>query len=86
MTPVSDATILAAAGRLLHGDAWQSPIARDLGVADRTVRRWLAETSPIPAGVWPDLAAALEQRAAAAAGLAEQLRARVLPAGATPPT
>lgn len=33
---------LRAAGEALHGPRWQSALARELGVADRTVRRWLA--------------------------------------------
>jgi len=42
---------LAAAGHALYGDRWQTPLARDLGVADRTVRRWLSGETPIPADV-----------------------------------
>jgi len=38
---------LAEQGRLLYGDRWQSAVARDLGVADRTVRRWAAGVEPI---------------------------------------
>lgn len=41
---------LRAAGETLHGPRWQSALARDLGVADRTVRRWLAGKLPI--GIW----------------------------------
>ena len=37
---------LAAYGRSLFGERWQSALATDLGVADRTMRRWLSgETS-----------------------------------------
>lgn len=33
---------LRAAGELLYGPRWQTALARDLNVADRTVRRWAA--------------------------------------------
>jgi len=42
---------LAAAGHALYGGRWQTPLAHDLGVADRTVRRWLSGKTPIPADV-----------------------------------
>lgn len=38
---------LTAIGRALHGDEWQTPLARDLAVSARTVRRWLAGDSRI---------------------------------------
>ena len=47
---------LRAAGTVLYGPAWQSELARQLGIADRTVRYWVAGARPIPAGVWIDLA------------------------------
>lgn len=31
---------LRAVGELLYGERWQSPLAKDLGVNDRTVRKW----------------------------------------------
>lgn len=33
--------ILKAAGEALYGRQWQTPLARDLGVTDRTVRNWV---------------------------------------------
>jgi len=35
-------------GAALYGPRWQSELARDLGVSDRTVRRWAAGEQPIP--------------------------------------
>lgn len=32
----------------IYGDGWQSALARDLAVADRTVRRWVAGDFKIP--------------------------------------
>lgn len=56
MTPAQLATI----GRALYGPEWQTPLADALGVADRTVRRWVAGDSAIPDGVAAALTAARE--------------------------
>lgn len=56
--------LLKDAGEALYGAQWQSAIARDLGVADRTVRRWLAGADDIPPGVAMDLWRLCEERAA----------------------
>lgn len=52
---------LSAAGRALYGQLWQSQLARDLGVADRTMRRWVAGQEP-PETVWADIRALLSAR------------------------
>jgi hypothetical protein len=54
---------LAAAGRVLYGDRWQTSLALDLQVADRTMRRWLAGEMPVPGGVERELRAILIKRA-----------------------
>lgn len=46
---------MARIGRALYGERWQTSLAVDLGVADRTMRRWLARESPIPDGVDSEL-------------------------------
>lgn len=51
-------------GAILYGDRWQTDLARALGVADRTVRRWAAGTHPIPEGLKADLLKLLAQRSA----------------------
>ena len=38
----------AKRGRALYGERWQTQLARDLKVSDRTVRRWARGDSPIP--------------------------------------
>ena len=53
---------LATRGRALYGERWQTPLAHDLGVADRTVRRWLAGETAIPGGVDSELRKILESR------------------------
>ncbi|MGI4879267.1 MAG: hypothetical protein ACRYG4_17465 [Janthinobacterium lividum] len=34
--------ILRNAGEALYGARWQTPLSRDLGVTDRTIRNWSA--------------------------------------------
>src|SRR5262245_17906386 len=46
---------LASIGRALYGERWQTSLATDLRVADRTMRRWLAGELPVPDGVEKEL-------------------------------
>jgi hypothetical protein len=46
---------LAAAGCVLYGERWQTSLATDLHVADRTMRRWLAGETSIPDGLRNEL-------------------------------
>lgn len=66
--------LLVECGEALYGQQWQSALARDLGVADRTVRRWVAGTSEVPAGLYLDLLRLTQERAAALDALAQRLR------------
>lgn len=54
---------LAAAGRALYGERWQTSLSEDLKVADRTVRRWLARYSSIPDGIEREVRDILIKRA-----------------------
>lgn len=36
------ADTLRIAGEALYGRRWQTPLSRDLGVSDRTIRNWAA--------------------------------------------
>lgn len=65
--------LLLDCGEALYGSLWQSAIARDLGVSDRTVRRWVAGSEP-PVGVWLDLLRLTQERAAQLDALAPRLR------------
>jgi transposase-like protein len=67
--------LLVEAGEALYGQQWQSALARDVGVADRTVRRWVAGTSEVPAGLYVDLLRLTQERAALLDSLGERLRA-----------
>ena len=42
------ADILRRAGEALYGERWQSPLSRDLGVTDRTIRNWAANRNECP--------------------------------------
>lgn len=60
MTPAD----LRAIGERLYGSAWRCRLAAALEVNERTVRRWLAGTTPIPAGLAREIATALRRIAA----------------------
>ncbi|HEX3885562.1 MAG TPA: hypothetical protein VHW66_23115 [Stellaceae bacterium] len=53
---------IAAAGRALYGERWQTSVARDLHVSDRTVRRWLTGEFAIPAEAERGIRSAVEDR------------------------
>lgn len=78
---MTEIELLRRVGEALHGERWQSPLARDLGVAVRTVQRWAAGDSPIPPGLWSDLCRVLVGRAGA---IAELRRVLVEDLGADP--
>jgi len=60
---------LAATGRALYGDRWQTALAQDLRVSDRTMRRWLAGDFSIPPAVATELRAVLVKRLKVIGGL-----------------
>ena len=64
---------LHRAGQAVYGEDWQSPMARDLGITGRHLRRWVAGERPVPAWVDGMLAGILKQAAAASAGRAAAL-------------
>lgn len=67
--------LLVECGEALFGPRWQSVLARELQVSDRTMRRWAAGTHEPPAGLWADLLRVTQERAAMLDALAERLRA-----------
>ncbi len=66
--------LLVEAGEALYGPRWQTELSRDLGVADRTMRRWVADTSAVPSGLYVDLLRLTQERAAVLDALAPRLR------------
>ncbi len=65
--------LLQSAGEALYGPRWQSDLARDLGVSDRTVRRWVAGDDP-PPGVYIDLLRLVVERQVELDDVAEALK------------
>jgi len=61
---------LALAGEALYGHRWQTSLARDLGVAPRTIRKWASGEKSIPPRQWRYIAALLNQRASDCKALA----------------
>jgi hypothetical protein len=74
--------LLHDCGEALYGSLWQSALARDLGVSDRTMRRWVAGAYDPPAGIYVDLLRLTQERAATLDGLAGRLREAGAPADA----
>jgi hypothetical protein len=66
--------LLVEAGEALYGSRWQSDMSRALGVSDRTVRRWVADSSAVPAGVYLDLLRITQERAGALDALEQRLK------------
>lgn len=55
---------LSKAGSALYGSRWQSEMARELGVSDRTVRRWVSGDSPVPDTAYDALRRLVAERVA----------------------
>lgn len=54
--------VFIRAGKALHGDDWQAPLAAQLGVSDAELKGWLDEPIKIPTSAWDSINAKLEQR------------------------
>lgn len=66
--------LLAECGEALYGPRWQTDLAADLGVSDRTIRRWVAGTQDVPIGAYTDLLRLTQERAGLLDSLAGRLR------------
>lgn len=66
--------LLREAGEALYGSRWQTEISRDLGVSDRTIRRWASGADDMPAGAMTDLWRICLERAQALDALAQRLK------------
>lgn len=71
--------LLVDTGEALYGPHWQSALARDLGVSDRTVRRWVSGVVEVPAGLWLDLLRVSQERAQKLDNLVERLHEAATP-------
>lgn len=47
MTPPA---MLAVIGQALYGEHWRSPLARDLGVREDSIRHWMSGRMPLEKG------------------------------------
>ena len=60
---------LIAYGELLHGKDWKKPLGRDLGVNERTIKRWSTGEYDVPARVFDDLERLAKSRSKELVGL-----------------
>lgn len=56
--------VLRLAGQALYGERWQAQLSRQLGVSDRMIRYWIAESHDLPTEVADRLLRALQSRSA----------------------
>jgi hypothetical protein len=70
--------LLQDAGQALYGPRWQTDLARDLDVADRTMRRWLAGDD-MPPGVAMDLWRKCEERIVDLQAIIDRLKTAATP-------
>lgn len=71
--------LLQETGEALYGPRWQTDLARDLGVSDRTIRRWVAGADEPPSGVYLDLLRITQERAMLLDSIEERLRVAATP-------
>jgi len=71
--------LLTDVGEALYGPRWQSDLARDLIISDRTVRRWAAGIDDLPPGVALDLLRLCHARGQAIDDVVERLRLAATP-------
>lgn len=62
VAPISQSELLRNVGTALYGRQWYAKLSDDLGLNRRRIQRWLAETDPVPDGVWSELEEMLENR------------------------
>lgn len=72
----AETAILIEIGKALYGERWQTSLANDLRVADRTMRRWGSGASPIPPAIWSEIDEVLAARATCIGGVRRKITAR----------
>ena len=82
----TDAELLERVGIALWGEQWQAPLARAVGLNDRTVRRYAAGERPVPTGLWLELHGIAVRRDSTLRGLLPELLSRLGRAGSSPAT
>lgn len=66
----SPPVVIVTYGRALHGARFHSLLAAELGVNEKTVRRWCTGESPVPDDVWQTLRTLAAKKAGELAALA----------------
>lgn len=66
--------LITETGRALYGARWFSDMAADLGVSQRTVRRWANGEFNVPLGVWAELIGRAHDRSESLAALVKRIR------------
>lgn len=61
--------MLADIARALYGEQWRMALARELGINDKTITRWMTGRTPLPADhrIFDDLSRTIEEAREAAA-------------------
>lgn len=54
--------LLIEAGQALYPTGWIGPLAVDLNVNNRTIRRWASGVHPVPPGIALEIVAFLQHR------------------------
>jgi hypothetical protein len=75
---MKDTQLLSQVGEALYGAHWQSALASEIAVSDRSMRRWANGADPIPWGVWFDVYRRLEERALTLSYWKDELYERVV--------
>lgn len=71
--------LLKDTGEALYGPRWQSDLAKEMDVSDRTVRRWVAGADDMPSGVALDLWRICEEKIADLEDVVERLKVAARP-------
>jgi hypothetical protein len=71
--PAITPDLLRRVGEALYGERWQSALAADLNIADRSMRYWLAGRSPIPPAVRDEVRGLLQANQAEIGALLREL-------------
>lgn len=74
---MTDLDLFRAIGAALYGPQWQSEFARQIGVNDRTMRRWATGAFRLPPGIWNTVLPLVEARQAELASLRSRLAERM---------
>lgn len=76
-----DSALLRRVGEALYGPRWQAEMARELQIADRTVRRWISGDTEIGSGVHAELLKLVRERGEALKAVEREMRIRPPPPG-----